>query len=146
MKVVGKACWIGLDGTLVTAELAEVDTKITGLRFGRKTPKVEVLDGNKNVISKGYANPQDSIVFKGIVVDSATPGTVAGAKAKVKLPVAGKTVVIGGTGVALYDGNWTYDGDGDANPSSDGALEIQIPCIRVGPPTDNIPSYLPEVS
>jgi len=147
MKISGKACYIGINGLMLTAELSTAQNVIANMSFSRTTPSVEVLDGNNNVMAKAYANPQDTIEIEAIIVDSAVPGTVAGAQANLKLPVAGSTVTLSGTGASLFiDGDWTYDGKGGISPSKGDAWKVKLTLIRTGPPTSNVPSVLAAVS
>jgi hypothetical protein len=132
---------------MVTAELSAAKTVVSNFSYSRTTPKVEVTDGNNNVLAKGYANPQDKIEIEAIVVDSATPGTVAGAQANLLLPVAGSTVTLAATGASTYiDGDWTFDGEGGITPSKSDAWKIKLTLVRTGPPTGNVPGVLSPVS
>lgn len=147
MRISGKACYIGINGTMVTAELAAAKTVVSNFSYSRTTPKVEVTDGNNNILSKGYANPQDKIEIEAIVVDSATPGTVAGAQANLLMPLAGSTVTLAGTGASTYiDGDWTFDGEGGITPSKSDAWKIKLTLVRTGPPTSNVPGVLAPIS
>ena len=147
MRISGKACYIGINGTMLTAELSTAQNVVSNLSFSRTTPSVEVTDGNNNIMAKAYANPQDTIEIEAIIVDSAVPGTVAGAQANLKLPLAGATVTLSGTGAAMFiDGDWTFDGKGGISPSKGDAWKIKLTLIRTGPPTSNVPGVLPAVS
>lgn len=147
MRISGKACYIGINGTLVTTELSSAKNVLSNLSYSRTTPKVEVTDGNNNIIAKGYANPQDKIEIEAIIVDSATPGTVAGAQANFLLPLAGATVTLAATGAATYiDGDWTFDGEGGITPSKSDAWKIKLTLVRTGPPTSNVPGVLTAIT
>ena len=118
MRISGRACYIGINGSMLTAELSTSQNVISNMSFSRTTPSVEVTDGNNNILAKAYSNPQDTIEIEAIVVDSAIPGTVAAAQANLLLPLAGSTVTLSGTGAPKHiDGDWTYDGKGGISPS-----------------------------
>ena len=140
MRIIGKATFVGINGLVQTAELATTKTKVSDLKYSRKTPKVEVTDGNNNVISKAYADPQDAITVEAILVDDAGSPTQSGAQANAKLPLAGAVVTLSSTGTTYFDGDWNYDGEGSIVPSKGDAWKITLPLIRFGPPTNNIPA------
>jgi len=147
MKISGRACYIGINGYMLTAELSTAQNVVSNMAFSRKTPSVEVLDGNNNVMAKAYGNPQDTIEIEAIIVDGASPGTVAGAQANLKMPVAGSTVTLSGTGASAFiDGDWTFDGQGSISPSKGDAWKIKITLIRTGAPISNVPGVLAPVS
>lgn len=142
MRLIGKATFVGINGVVQTAELATTKTKVSDLKYSRKTPKVEVTDGNNNILSKAYADPQDAITVEAILLDDSGTPTQSGAQANGKLPLAGAVVTLSATGSTYFDGDWNYDGDGTVVPSRSDAWKLSLPLIRVGPPTNNIPSAL----
>ena len=140
MRIIGKATFVGINGKVQTAELANTKTKVSDLKYSRKTPKVEISDGNNNVLSKAYADPQDSIAVEAILLDDSGVPTQTGAQANAKLPLAGAVVTLTDTGSDYFNGDWNYDGDGSIVASKSDAWKLTLPLIRFGPPTNNIPS------
>ena len=146
MRISGKACYIGINGTMVTTELSAAKTIISNFNFSRSTPKVEVTDGNNNILTKAYANPQDKVEVEAIVTSAASPGTISDVQANILMPLAGSTVTLGETGVPMMDGDWTFDGEGGPVPSKSDALKLRLTLIRTGPPTNNVPTALTPVN
>jgi hypothetical protein len=129
----GQACYTGLAGTIVTANLTSAtNTVLNGASLTRQSPKAVLTDGAGNVVAQGFARQTDSLAIKFTPVSALTPPTRADAAAKVLLPANGTVVTLADTGIASFDGDWNYEGDATITTNPTGAIEIAMTVTRKG--------------
>jgi hypothetical protein len=146
MNIYGRACWVGISGTVVTAELSTVGKlEPTNITFDRETPGSEMADGRGNTFGEFFGDARDSAVITAIVTDPSNTPTKTGVKANMKLPGAGSIVTLAATGGgALLDGDWNCGRKPVIVPASATAWLVTIPITRKGPPApgSTIPTAL----
>lgn len=146
MRIYGRACWVGISGTVVTAEIAEVKKlEPTNITFDRDTPGGEMNDGRGNTFAEFFGDARDSAEITCIVTDPTNVPTKSNVKANMKLPLAGSIVTIAETGGGpLLDGTWNCGRKPKIVPASAQAWLVTIPITRKGPPAEGstIPTAL----
>lgn len=132
MTVNGRACYMGVGGTVLTGNLAITKTALQTVGLKRETPVGRLKDGAGNTLSKGYARPVDTLTVKFAPVSVIGTNTFADAAANVLLPALGSIVTFADTGITSIDGDWNYDGSGSIDPDNGGPLTISLTVSREG--------------
>jgi len=145
MKVSGKVTVTGVQGTSAFTGMLATVNKLKGWSISDTAKGGETLDGNGSYLNISSASRMQKCTITLIPFDSASPGTLAGAKANVVLPDPMTKVTIASSGITLLDGDWHYskDAGGDIKASNDGqSLEITLPLERYEPVGGGAPAYL----
>lgn len=149
MRIYGRACWVGISGTVVTAEITEIkNLEPTNITFDRDTPGGEMNDGRGNTFSEFFGDARDSIEITCIITAAAPGATKTNVKANMKLPLAGSIITIADTGGGpLIDGQWNCGRKPKPVPASAQAWMLTFPATRKGPPAEGstIPTALQPV-
>lgn len=135
----------GVQGTVAFTGMATTVNKLKGWSLTESATGGETKDGDGNFLNVSTSGRMHKCSVSVIPFDSASPGTLAGVKANVVLPVPMAKVTIAGSGIALFDGDWHYAKDGGASvrASNDGnSLEIELPLERYEPTGGGAPAYL----
>lgn len=145
MKVSGKVTVTGVQGTVAFTGMLATVNKLVGASLTDSATGGETKDGDGSFLNISTSGRMHKTTIRIIPFDSATPGTLAGAKANVVLPAPMAKVTIASNGIALLDGDWHYAKDGGAtiDPSNDGqSLVITMPLERYEPVGGGAPAYL----
>jgi len=135
MTQFGLALIMGVNGN---ATIVGTARNLTSASMRRTTGKAEQADGEGNIVAVGYRRPIDTIDIEFNPICTVTSGaTVPITAANTPIPSPGAVIVLANMDLAALNGNWNYDGEASATPSSSAALTIRLTLRRANTPDGN---------
>lgn len=119
----------GVDGTVQWTGVVSGIVKLAGLQLTDNVAKAVLKNGKGRTIGKTAYDREHAVAIRVIPCDEA--GNLATVKSNVVLPAPLALVTVAGHSIAIFDGNYNYEGGGTVGVTQEGYLEMTLPCSRV---------------
>lgn len=125
-KLLKKFVVWGNPGQISFSGFTAADARMKALSLADGVRVADAEDGQGYVFASNVKRRDQTITLTFIPIDSSTPGSLATAKANIKLPDPGAVVTLSGYDNSLLDGDWNYVGGGVVNIPEDDSQPVTI--------------------